>query len=125
MPDPFPTHARFDEGGLATIPTARSLRNRQTKGAETDRLGLQDRNASFLLYLDCHLLQINILPVDHGDRIQGNSCRQPDDHPFHEKNTRFSRPAGILVENHIVYVYFPLSLSYYVVAFDKLLCLNN
>ena len=43
-------HARFDEGGLATVPTPRLLRHRQTKGAETNKPGLQDRHTSSLLY---------------------------------------------------------------------------
>jgi len=34
-------HARFDEGGQANLVMPRLLRHRQTKGAETDRLGLK------------------------------------------------------------------------------------
>ena len=44
-------YARFDEGGLATVTTARLLRHRQTKGAVTDRPDLRARDACPLLYV--------------------------------------------------------------------------
>jgi len=43
-------YARFDEGGQDTVTTIKLVRHRQTKGAETDRLGLRARDACFLLY---------------------------------------------------------------------------
>ena len=44
-------YARFDEGGLASATTAGLSRHRQTKGADTDRSYLRNRDACSLLYL--------------------------------------------------------------------------
>ena len=43
-------HVRFDEGGQMMWTMARLLRHRQTKGAETDMLGLRKTEVCFLLY---------------------------------------------------------------------------
>ena len=44
------SHARFDEGGQEMLTMVRLLRHRQTKGAETDRLGLWKMESCSLLY---------------------------------------------------------------------------
>ena len=43
-------HARFDEGGQVMLTMAWLLRHRQTKGAETDMLGLRNMETCSLLY---------------------------------------------------------------------------